>query len=417
MDRKALINAINTAVDQYALLNSSAVNLELPTETAEKVGLHNVSPPVIDALAKEPMFQDSTRLMIRSENASSTLNRNIIAPKLVKKAISTGSAEIAIDWLEKILSIEKAVGFSIMALWGMTIHESVSLGHGISLMPITSLPDSSQKRWLTADERIFSGLDSINMSMIEAPTTALVVETLVDPVIYDATKSQPPSNASPFNSLELLNDARLALTVIGPSAPIQACYWFHFKDPDIEEAQLGAGRSSQHIEIMPMNIESFGEFDNQVASVIVDKYLSMHDNTRKRIKIALERLNQGLRRARPGDRAMEISIALETLLADGGTENTFKIGLRAALLLGGDITTKLENRAMVNGAYIMRSALVHSGEVLPKTKVPNLGKLPSDNIARRAAIICADVIKKIINCGHIPEWNKFELLQVNKIEP
>jgi len=67
----------------------------------------------------------------------------------------------------------------------------------------------------------------------------------------------------------------------------------------------------------------------------------------------------------------------------------------------------------VGAAYTMRSALVHSGEVSPEIKIPKLGKLPSDNVASRAAIICADVIKKIIECGHIPEWSEFELVQNN----
>lgn len=106
---------------------------------------------------------------------------------------------------------------------------------------------------------------------------------------------------------------------------------------------------------------------------------------------------------------MEISIALETLLADGGTENTYKIGLRAALLLGGDVAIRQKNRAIVGGAYVMCSALVHSGAVPHEIKVPRLGKMPADEIAKRAAAICGEVILRIIERGHTPEWFDFEL--------
>lgn len=111
MDKKALINTIQAAADQYILLCASAINAELPLEVHESIKLHKVSPPVIDALATVPMLKDGSGFMLRSENGASSLHRNFIAPKLVKKALSTGSAEMAVTWLEKILGTEKAVGF------------------------------------------------------------------------------------------------------------------------------------------------------------------------------------------------------------------------------------------------------------------------------------------------------------------
>lgn len=197
------------------------------------------------------------------------------------------------------------------------------------------------------------------MAFIDAPVAALLVETVIDPLFIDGEtdKSVDVSQIS----RELLDDARLALSMLGPCAPLQASSWFTFKDPDIADAQLGAASSSSHIEIMPIRIAQPAVLDAELASSLVGRYLSLGGSVKQRLRVALERLNQGLRRFRPGDQAMEVSIALETLLADGGTENTYKIGLRTALLLGGDTVTKQQNRAIVGAAYVMRSALVHSG--------------------------------------------------------
>ena len=242
---------------------------------------------------------------------------------------------------------------------------------------------------------------------MKAPTAALIVEVVVEPLFVDIGNVKP-NNTWELNQ-ELLDDARLALSMLGPCVPLQAYSWFNFIDSDIAEAQLGASRTSSHIEIMPLRIAESSLLDVDLASSLVGKYLSLEGNDKQRLKLALDRLNQGLRRLKPGDQAMEISIALETLLADGGTENTYKIGLRAALLLGGDVETMLQNRGIVGGAYVMRSALVHSGAVPNEIKVPHLGKLPAHEVARRAATICGEVIQRIIIRGNIPAWFEYEL--------
>lgn len=272
---------------------------------------------------------------------------------------------------------------------------------------IGELPDSYQKRWILEKDWLQSRLDAMPMPIIEAPTAALLVETVIDPLFIDGETDKPVDVCS--SNRELLDDVRLALSMLGPCAPLQACSWFDFKDSDIGDAQLGVTRSSSHIEIMPIQITQLEVLDAELASSLVDRYLSLEGNVKQRLRVALDRLNQGLRRFRPGDQAMEISIALETLLADGGTENTYKIGLRAALLLGGDTATRQENRAIVGGAYIMRSALVHSGTVSAEIKVPRLGKIPADEVVKRAAKICGEVIQCIVKRGHIPEWFDFEL--------
>src|SRR4051812_40788080 len=69
---------------------------------------------------------------------------------------------------------------------------------------------------------------------------------------------------------------------------------------------------------------------------------------RDRITLALDRLNQGMRRRFPGDKAMDIAIALEALLSDTGaqTEVTYRLALRSALLLGGNLVERKKNRTL-----------------------------------------------------------------------
>lgn len=406
-EREALLESIQVATEQFTTLYSKKCEEGLPQNMAEAICLHEASSEVIATLAKEPVFLHCESRMIRSGNGSSSFHPMFVAPKLIKKAFGAGNNEMAVTWLEKILTTKQATGFSIMAVWGVRVDRAVQMGNNVSLVPIGELPDSYQKRWILEKDWLQSQLDSMPMPCMDAPTAALIAEMVIDPLfIYGETDK--PVDVWQSNR-ELLDDARLALSMLGPCAPLQACSWFNFKDPDIADAQIGVSRSSTHIEIMPIKIGQPEVLDAELASSLVGKYLSLDGSVKQRLRVALERLNQGLRRFRPGDQAMEISVALETLLADGGTENTYKIGLRTALLLGGDTATRQENRAIVGGAYVMRSALVHSGTVPNEIKVPRLGKIPADEVAMRAAKICGEVIQCIINRGHIPEWFEFEL--------
>ncbi len=406
-ERDALLESIQVAVEQFKILYSKKCEEGLPQDMAEAICLHDASSTVIDLLAKDPAFLNCESRMVRSENGSSSFHPRFVAPKLIKKAIGAGNVELAVTWLEKVLATKQATGFSIMALWGVKVDHAIQMGNRVSLVPIGELPDSYQKRWILEKDWLQSQLDAMPRSIMEAPSAALLVETVIDPLFIDGETDKPVDVWS--SNRELLDDARLALSMLGPCAPLQACSWFSFKDPDIGDAQLGAARSSNHIEIMPIQIAHQEVLDAELASNLVGRYLSLEGNVKQRLRVALDRLNQGLRRFRPGDQAKEVSIALETLLADGGTENTYKIGLRSALLLGGDTATRQENRAIVGGAYVMRSALVHSGTVSSEIKVPRLGKIPADEVAKRAAKICGEVIQGIVKRGHIPEWFDFEL--------
>jgi hypothetical protein len=403
--RDTLLRSIEIAVEKYTDLYLRSCDEGMPKDIAQSKCLHEASFDVIAGLKKEPIFSEFESRMIRSENGAFLFSPDSVAPKLIQKALKVKNAEAAVSWLERVLSTEKATGLSIMALWGVSVDRVIQLSDRITLMPVTELPDSHQKKWLLEKNWLQSQFEA--MPIIDAPKAALIMKTEIEPLFIDAETEV--SNELWQSNQEFLEDARLALTMFGPCAPLQACSWFNFQNQDIVDAQIGIARSSSHIEIMPIRIPQQPSLDADLTSSLVDKYLSLEDSIRQRLRVSLGRLNQGLRRFRPGDQAMEISIALETLLADGGTENTYKIGLRAALLLGGDMATKLENRAIVGGAYVMRSALVHSGTVPDEIKIPRLGKMQAGEVANKASKICAEVIQNIIERGQIPEWFELEL--------
>jgi hypothetical protein len=111
-----------------------------------------------------------------------------------------------------------------------------------------------------------------------------------------------------------------------------------------------------------------------------------------------------------GDRAIELSIALETLLGDRDpTEMAYRIRLRSARLLGGPDAEREKNIALIKAAYSIRSIMVHRGRV-ETNKIKPIGdtKLNPSQIIDAAIALCAAIIKKFICRGSIPDWQAFD---------
>ena len=100
---------------------------------------------------------------------------------------------------------------------------------------------------------------------------------------------------------------------------------------------------------------------------------------------------------------MEPSIALEAALAEGATENTYKVGLRAALLAGGDHQQRVQNRATVSAVYALRSAVVHEGVAPETVKAEGKGYTASTTVVGEAAAVTATVTRRVISAGKLPD--------------
>lgn len=409
MQSKSLLEILESAIEEAKAKSKHETSSNLPDDVVESLRIHELCGPVVKCLSDQPEFRDGTCYMINNQNGYCGFQPESLAPILIKKALAVNSPEAAVSWLQKIFSTQSAPAFLVMVLWGISVKDTIKLTEDISLMPIQLLPESRQKQDLVNSNEFTQRLPWESGSLLGKPQVALTVKSTVQPFIFKFKDGVLPEQKEPLKEYYVLDDVRLALTCIGSCTPMQAMHWHHFEDPELDEAKLGMSLGTQHIEIKPMHFNSVSEINAELAPTIVKSYLTMAEKTKKRVRIALERLNQAMRRMQPGDKAMELSIALETLLADGGSENTYKIGVRSALVIGGSAERRLRVRAIIGGAYVMRSKIVHSGEVSGETKVQKIGSMDSIKLANEATEICAEVIRKIIQLGRIPEWFSLEI--------
>jgi len=84
-------------------------------------------------------------------------------------------------------------------------------------------------------------------------------------------------------------------------------------------------------------------------------------------QIAHHRFNEASQRAKPEDIIIDLCIALEALLNDGPGSVSYKLGMRAAILIGKTPEEKRHIVDLISDAYSLRSAFVH-GATSKKSK-------------------------------------------------
>ena len=78
--------------------------------------------------------------------------------------------------------------------------------------------------------------------------------------------------------------------------------------------------------------------------------------------------------------------------------HAYKLGLRAALLVGGSAVDRIEIKDIVKNFYDARSKVVH-------------GSAAGKNLAviDQGLDICARVLRRMVEIGREPDWSKLEL--------
>lgn len=197
-------------------------------------------------------------------------------------------------------------------------------------------------------------------------------------------------------------DAIRILSLTSTTGINREAAWTELADPRFEALiKIGAGVSFHHEEAPFMGPPPPGPAS--AFQQLLQSLSRLPEKSRNRLRSALDRLNSGFRRHTPGDKALDASIALETAVgtADGHGEITYRLRLRAALILGGSLGDRVNVWKATNKLYALRSAVVHRGGVT--------GRAAAGDEARAGLDVAAKVIRRLIEIGDVPDWSVVEL--------
>lgn len=372
------------------------------------IHLHELGREIEQLIVADPRFLGKATRMIASLNGASGFYPSFLTSQLLVRLLETQSAASAINWLEKVLKTESADGNYVTVLWNVQVAEEIQITSDIKLVPFSAVPMSGQKDCL-AKERFNRGAVPTPLDW-QDPTAALIAPYKVSPFLVDPS-TQEASHDDYLKIRTTINDVIEALTLVGPRVPVIASSWFNFNDPDLEAASLGVGQMRTGIEILPhWSAVQPVALDPVLAISTVAAYQALPPNTKAWVQIATMRLRQALSRHDPSDRAVELSIALETLMGDNGnSEMTHKVCVRAVRLLGGPSDVRKRNFTVLKKTYDIRSKRVHQGKRAPDVIGVRDEKLTTDQFMSVAADLCAELIRLVISRGGAPDWQVFDI--------
>ena len=396
-----LLDALQSADMQMSWTASRAIS-----ELGEKLN---------NCIIKDGIFFGGDLRMLRSDKQGAFgFYPHVAGQVLLRRALTTGSPKEAILWFKTVLGMRSATGNLIRAIWGLPIEQEIKLTDNIRLVNIDNVPASSQKLALTDSRRLLYGSSTNAILNHLVPQSALMMAQTIEPLTYNPENISVSEDAIIYhNDTEVFDEIVLVLTLLGPRLVLSASQWFSFDDESLNNI-VGSASSSFFHEITPSRALATNSFsDLSQTQALVSHYFMFNGKERPRVRAALSRLNMALCRCSSGDKALEICIAIEAILADKDDkmEKNHKIKIRAARLLGGNIASRKENSEVINCIYSIRSELVHSGTTNQTKKYGSKEhKASASEMVDRGARICAEIIKIIILNGSIPDWHEFDIL-------
>jgi hypothetical protein len=356
-------------------------------------------------IASQGEFANQPARMLRCGSGAGRVDASSAARSLLYAALDGESPTAVVQAFAEVLAMTKASGSLCLALWGITTPSAVQLPNDVTLMPFDSLPSSREKE--TVDSEFREGWPRRIFQKLDKPQSALTKKLVMDPLFSDVSGDELFSEF--FSASAELSATALALTAIGPSAPIQAISWYAFDDARIKLVSHGSGLQIPFLEILPMPFLPITALDQSKVAAIVPAIVNLKGRSRAKVDTALTRLNRAIRRHTTADKAIDLAIAFESLLVDDAGENTFKVHTRTGLIAQGSESQKLRARAVTKALYKLRSQAAHQGECTDRVSTGSGEKEKSADIVGEAVKLCAELICEVAKRLGLPDWTLCDL--------
>lgn len=366
--------------------------------------VHRLGRELVDPMENDESLAPMSTMFFHSGGGRGSIHPQFTATALLTYAIQNG-CDAALSWLNSALVLKQGSGIIALAIWGPRVQHAIELTPQITLCPIDDLPESYAKARLNETP--------MNPSLATAfdyatPSCALVYKHMVEPLFSNHDENW---TAIEFQKArEKLYKIAPLLGLVGPQLSIPGVSWFTFDNPALERLKLESTRTNTMLEVLPIHIPDVPPIDPKEASSLVNAYLSLQPAVAERIDVAIDRLSLALRRRDAADKAVELSIALESLLSDmQPNEVTHKVKVRATRLLAGDEATRTFNFGVIGRTYEIRSMLVHTGKRDSKNRNVAGTSMTPIEITEYCARLCADIVVTIMSRKEFPVWSVFDI--------
>ncbi len=317
-----------------------------------------------------------------------------LAVWLLTRARATDTHQALSD-LARYLEVSEISCEAALVVSGLDPECSYKMGSGISFIPWADLRLSSQKQ--SVHERFV--LDG----PFNVPTGALVHELnckkrYVSQADYIETLSHEKTGSVDWTEL---HDCLMCLALVGPSAPQVLASWV----TATEWVPISFGSMQlHHLEGRAISQKLSAE-GARAGRELFEKFCSADTKFQKHLRLVMQRLIRASRRVTPVDAAIDLGISLESLyVGNKKDELSYRLGIRAARLLGNNKAHRIEIFNLLKCVYALRSTAVHTGDVEMKPK----GGRSVQEILQAGLSLAAETARRFIINGKVPDWHDVE---------
>jgi Apea-like HEPN len=402
-----LSSVLNEAVVGGVILkryqtNNGVINsyLDGPQEMFTKVEKYLSTDPALKLLEDQP----DQPIFAQYRSGASNLTLSSLARQLLQDTVEFKSASFAIQRMNEYLLTDTTTLRIVIAVDGFSISEQTELVDGVFIAPISTVEH------LEGWNRLFGpeSYSFLNHNPQRFPSAVIFTDQKVRRFFRWGI---PDPNQSAVD----LNVCLMLLPLFGPSpiAPIT-----NFSESiDIEYRTGGFSFGHYGSEFGSFFYSIPFEPDLTEFAKLYNKFIALQGKSESRVRIALQRLLNCLRKSNLTDKSIELGIALESILLSGtdddGTsgEITFRLASRGAWFLGKSAEERRHIFNVLKAAYKLRSKAAHEGQAPEVVKSVHKGSEPlaTAYLIQDALEICSEVIKKVIDKQEIPDWTEIIL--------
>lgn len=352
---------------------------------------------IIALLHAEPLFRplDTAAIVIGDE--SHGLSLPTVTDWLLARAFHRGGAG-AVAELVAFVEGDRPREIHVLILSGVTVPSEIRITDAISVVPFEQIPASLHAGHISRyPDTYLPHLDPLGRH----PLPSAIVYRSNQPV---QLLPERPRNLNPSVHSDTVIDVARCLTLFGPCAPVRSWGWYCVERPElipISASSVVLGRGPEDIAL-----KSVQAFPGGDVEVVIPQFLALDRASREQLGVSLDRLNLALRRTRDIDKAIELGIALESLLTSDKDSNrplSYLLRLRGARLGGADAARRQEIAKLLSNVYELRSKAVHQG-VFNERQARMASEVLPNGID-----LCATLIRIVIARGGIPDWDKFDI--------
>jgi hypothetical protein len=340
------------------------------------------------------------------------LTSKYVAIFLIGQVIKYGP-EKAVNHLVKFAKERNHKSLEILVMGGVNVKDEIELFDGVKIIPISQIPDSAIKDLMLDIPYYLPGHDLRQLENNQSLHLQGSLAALIRPCKIHFLENAPKNKWEPhFQNDErtFLSDILLCLSLTcgAPYRPLR--HWTHL-DPNIP-GSYNQGQINYSPDIVA---RVFKWLDNTPVQELKSLYLAfskLSDKEKDHLVIPVARLSNAFLRGGKIDKAIELGIAIESLLGGkAGSEIAFQISLRAALFEESDREKTFSDFKKM---YSIRSKAVHEGII------PNKYKKEFDSLFVRCHSKCLTIIKRMILSNQVNmsenDWKNFVLKNSKNID-